>query len=105
MLKFYLIWVPRTLLSLDILLFILLLDQRIKPLDFNLSVTIPLDCSLIANFVVKACIIHIGNREFLVNLILLEMQDFDVILGINWLATHHVTLDCFKKRVIFHLPR
>ena len=35
------------------------------------------------------------------NLIPLEMYDFDVILGMDWLFTHRVSMDCFTKKVVF----
>lgn len=36
-----------------------------------------------------------------VDLILLDIQDFDTIQGIDWLANHHATMDCFSKRSNF----
>ncbi|XP_072999199.1 uncharacterized protein [Typha latifolia] len=38
------------------------------------------------------------------DLISLEMNDFDVILGMDWLAAHHAIVDCRQKKVIFTLP-
>ena len=35
------------------------------------------------------------------NLIPLEMYDFDVILGMDWLSTHRSLVDCFTKKVVF----
>ena len=35
------------------------------------------------------------------NLIPLEMYDFDVILGMDWLSTHRASVDYFTKKVIF----
>ena len=31
--------------------------------------------------------------------IVLNMRDFDVILGMDWLATNYVSIDCFRKEV------
>ena len=39
-----------------------------------------------------------------VDLVLLDLQDFDVILGMDWLASYHASIDCFGKRVIFSIP-
>ena len=39
------------------------------------------------------------------NLILLEMHDFDVILGMDWLSTNRASMDCFTKKVVFQKPR
>ena len=39
------------------------------------------------------------------NLIPLEMYDFDIILGMDWLSTHQASMDCFTKMIIFRKPR
>ena len=31
----------------------------------------------------------IEGREFMANFVLLDIQDFDVILGMDWLSRHH----------------
>ena len=35
----------------------------------------------------------------------LDMRDFDVVLGMDWLSCHRATLDCYKKEVKLHRPR
>ncbi|RVW82188.1 hypothetical protein CK203_050796 [Vitis vinifera] len=42
-------------------------------------------------------------REMSVDLVLLDLLDFDVILGIDWLASYNPLVDCFGKRVMFHI--
>ncbi|KAL0543839.1 hypothetical protein IC582_018944 [Cucumis melo] len=32
------------------------------------------------------------------------MQDFDVILGMDWLSANHASIDCFGKEVVFNPP-
>ncbi|GJV30330.1 putative reverse transcriptase domain-containing protein [Tanacetum coccineum] len=42
-----------------------------------------------------------------VNALPLDMCEFDIILGIDWLAAHRATIDCHSRRVIFgdiHTP-
>lgn len=39
--------------------------------------------------------INLCGREFLVDLLPLEMHDFDVILGMSWLAAYHAIIDYF----------
>ena len=46
----------------------------------------------------------IGYREMPVDLVLLNLQDFDVILRMDWLASYHASIDCFRKMVIFSIP-
>ena len=38
------------------------------------------------------------------DLILLDIHDFDVILGMDWLSRHHSTIDCYRKEVRFYRP-
>ena len=49
--------------------------------------------------------VMIRGWEFLVDLILLYILDFDVILGKDWLSRHHATIDCYRKEVRFCIPR
>ena len=39
------------------------------------------------------------------DLILLDIHDFDVILGMDLLSRHHATKDCYRKEVRFYKPR
>jgi len=39
-----------------------------------------------------------------VNLIPLEIHDFNVILGINWLSTYHANIYCHTKMVSLRTP-
>ena len=56
------------------------------------------------NKILRVCCVMIGYREMIVDLVLLDLQDFDVILGIDWLASYHASVDCFRKRVTFSIP-
>ena len=55
---------------------------------------------VIVDTVYRGCVVTIGRRELLVNLVLMDIQDFDAILGMDWLA-YHASIDYFKKRVMF----
>ena len=58
---------------------------------------------VVSMLVVKNDSIVFVGREFHVDLILLQLHDFDIILGMNWLATHHALVNCFARRVAFHI--
>ena len=45
--------------------------------------------------------IQIEGRKLYANLMAIEMSDFDVIFGMDWLSTHHAIINCHKKRVKF----
>ena len=55
------------------------------------------------NKILRDCCVMIGYREMTVDLVLLELQDFDVILWMDWLASYHASVDCFGKRVTFRI--
>ena len=35
---------------------------------------------------------------------LLDMFEFDVILGMDWLSTFYASIECFGKKVVFIIP-
>ena len=49
--------------------------------------------------------IPIRDRNLEGEAFILDMIDFDVILGMDWLDKHHALLDCHRKKVIFQYPR
>ena len=45
----------------------------------------------------------IEDRELLADLVLLDVMDFDVILGVDWLSQHYAIVNCRRKEVIFRI--
>ncbi|RVW84862.1 Transposon Tf2-12 polyprotein [Vitis vinifera] len=81
-----------------------LLGLPIASMDFDLIVATPVGDFVMASRMLRNCIVMIGYREMPVNLVLLDLQDFDIILGMDWLASYHASVDCFEKRVTFTIP-
>ena len=81
-----------------------LLGMPIDNMDFDLFVATPLGDFVVVNKILRDCCVMIEYREMTVDLVLLNLQDFDVILGIDWLASYHASVDCFRKRVTFSIP-
>ncbi|XP_038887103.1 uncharacterized protein LOC120077285 [Benincasa hispida] len=77
----------------------------LEPLGYVLSVPTPSGEIMIASEKIKACQLEIENRTLDVTLIVLDMRDFDVILGMDWLVANHASIDCFRKEVNFNPPR
>ena len=42
--------------------------------------------------------------QFRVDLIVLFMSEFDIILGMDWLSSNHVSIDCFVKTITLRIP-
>ena len=85
--------------------FIAQVNIEIQPIDCSMVVSFPTGDSLITDRVYMGCRVIIEGHEFMAKLVFFDIQDFDVILGMDWLSRHHATMDCFKKEVKFCTPR
>ena len=70
-----------------------------QPIDCSIVVSLPTGDSRLAESVYMDSRVIIGGQEFLADLILIDIHDFDVILGMDWLSRHHATVDCYRKEV------
>ncbi|KAL0561349.1 hypothetical protein IC582_001774 [Cucumis melo] len=77
---------------------------EVEPLHHVLSVSTPSGECMLSREKVKACQIEIAGHVIEVTLIVLDMLDFDVILGMDWLAANHASIDCSRKEVTFNPP-
>ena len=81
--------------------FVGLLGMPIASMDFDLIVATPMRDSVMANKMLRDYLVMIGYREMSIDLVLFDLQDFDVILGMDWLASYHASVYCFGKMVTF----
>ncbi|KAL0556467.1 hypothetical protein IC582_004981 [Cucumis melo] len=68
------------------------------------TVSTPSEECMLSKEKVKACQIEIAGHVIVVTLLVLDMLDFDVILGMDWLAANHASIDCSRKEVAFNPP-
>jgi len=54
----------------------------------------PVGDSIVAKRVYRKCHVSLSHRVTHVNLVQLDMLDFDVILGMDWLHECHAYIDC-----------
>ena len=66
--------------------------------------SLPAGDLLFTNRVVKNSRVLIEGQEFPADLIALDIRDFDVVLGMDWLSRHISALDCYKNEVKFCRP-
>ena len=59
-----------------------------------MRVFLPAGDPLVSERVVRDSGVLIGGQEFPVDLVTLDMRDFDVVLGMDWLSRHRATVDC-----------
>jgi len=80
------------------------LGRPLSLLDCSLAISTPVGEVVLVGNVYEGCVMKLCDKELLVDLIPLDIKDFDIILGMNWLASYHASIDCFKKEVVFQLP-
>ncbi|KAA0036201.1 gag protease polyprotein [Cucumis melo var. makuwa] len=84
--------------------FVLHARLEVEPLHHVLLVSTPSGECMLSKEKVKACQIEIAGHVIEVTLLVLDMLDFDVILGMDWLAANHASIDCSRNEVAFNLP-
>ena len=77
--------------------FVGLLGMPIDSINFDLFVATSLGDSVVINKILRNCCVIIGYREMTVDLVLLDLQDFDVILGMDWLLPTIPLLTVLRK--------
>ncbi|XP_070002821.1 uncharacterized protein [Nicotiana sylvestris] len=74
--------------------------KLVKPFEVSTLV----EDSVIAKQVYRDCIIVVHGLSTIAYLIELDMVEFDVIMGMDWLASCHANVDCREKIVRFQFP-
>ena len=64
-----------------------------------IRVSTPVGESVIVEKVYRSCLVTFMGSNTHVDLVILEMVDFDVILGMTWLSPNFAILDCNAKTV------
>ena len=70
------------------------LTCKLDEMDVRLCLTTPVGLIYPTEVVVRNCPIVVYQRVFPVDLVLLEIQGYNVILRMDWLARHKATIDC-----------
>ncbi|XP_072953280.1 uncharacterized protein [Typha angustifolia] len=78
-------------------------DVASGPLVEPLMIATPLGDFLEVRHVYRSCTLTFDEWDFKVDLLPLEMHDFDLILGMDWLAAYHASINCYSKEVILQL--
>lgn len=73
----------------------------VSDLGFELVVSAPASGQILTSSVCIKCLIVVVGRKFKVNLISLPLQDLDVILGMNWMSTNHILINCGQQKLVF----
>ena len=52
----------------------------------------------------RECELEISDILLTVDLRVMDISDFDVILGMDWLTAHRVIIDCDSRRIFAYTP-
>ena len=56
---------------------------------------------MVTRELLKGCPLQIQGYDVNTDLIVLEMHNYEVILGINWMTSVKAMVDCQKEEVVF----
>ena len=80
------------------------LNLHCELLDMPIRVSTPVGESVIVEKVYRSCLVTFVGRNTHVDLVILEMVDFNVILGMTWLSPNFAILYCNAKTVTLAKP-
>ena len=79
-------------------------DMKVDVGNHKWHVRIPTGDTQISKAICMRCPLTIGHLEMPADLVIMEMNDFDIILGMDWLSEYYTFIDCREKKVIFKIP-
>ncbi|XP_070026526.1 uncharacterized protein [Nicotiana sylvestris] len=75
-----------------------------EPLGTPVHVSTLMGDFVVVDQIYRFCVVTFCGFETRADLLLLDMIDFDVILGMDWLSPYHAILDCHAKTVSLVMP-
>ncbi|XP_070005190.1 uncharacterized protein [Nicotiana sylvestris] len=85
-------------------LFAHFLDLLRESLSTHVYVSTPMGDFVVVDQIYQSCAVTFCGYKTRANLLLLDMIDFEVILGMDWLAPYHAILDWHAKTVTLAMP-
>ena len=75
------------------------LGLETETLEEPLYVSSPLGIRARIGMICRGCELEISGTLLTVDLRIMDMSEFDVILGMDWLTAYRVVIDCERRRV------
>ena len=75
------------------------LGLKVKTLEKSLYVSSPLGTRVSVHMICRDCELEISKILLTVDLRVMDIVDFDVILGMDWLTAHQIVIDCDRRRI------
>ena len=75
------------------------LGLEVETLEKPLYVSSPIGIRARIGMICQGCELEIFRTLLTVDLRIMDMSEFDVILGMDWLTTYRVVIECERRRV------
>ena len=75
------------------------LGLEVETLEESLYVSSPLGTRARLGMICRDCALEISGTLLTVDLRIMDMSEFDVILGMDWMTAYRVVIDCERRRV------
>ena len=75
------------------------LGLEVETLEEPLYVSSPLGIKARIGMICRGCELEISGTLLTVDLRIMDMLEFDIILGMDWLTAYRVVIDCERRRV------
>ena len=72
---------------------------EVEALEEPLYVSSPLGSRATIGMICRGCELEVSGILLTMDLRVMDMSEFDVILGMDWLTAHRVVIDCERRRV------
>ena len=79
------------------------LGLEVETLNKPLYVSSPLGIRARIGMICRGCELEISGTLLTVDLRIMDMSEFDVILGMDWLTAYKVVIDCELRRVTAYM--
>ena len=80
------------------------LGLEVETLEKPLYVSYPLGTKVSVDLICRGCELEISRILLTVDPRVVDMLEFDVILGMDWLTAYQVVIDCECMRVTTYTP-
>ena len=75
------------------------LGLKLESLGKTLNVSSPIEIRVRVDKICRGCELEILGILLMVDLWVMDISDFDVILGMDWLMAHQVVIECDRRRI------
>ncbi|KAL5564876.1 hypothetical protein UlMin_028040 [Ulmus minor] len=85
-------------------MFVNCLDRQVECIGQAFRTVLPSGDIMLSSYWLRAVPVVISERELCADLVMLDMTDYDVILGMDFLSKYGATIDCKARTVGFNPP-